>query len=270
MKRNTKNTERGFSLLEMTLVLGILSLVLAVTMTAINDVQKRSRVEEAKVDLTQESREFVEQMVRDLHQSGYPTTSMYTAAPATDSIGYAAGLVAASTTSIWFEGDVDGDGQVDVVQYNLVSSTGVPAGQCPCTLQRGTGTKIVGLPTAQPAPTFNQEVDGVINSAGKPNSWVIAGSTGTVTHDVRYDSYKTDPIFRYYDQFGCELAPAAAAATNAAFNIVVTATCTAAPKTVADVRAIRITVNTLSAVIDAVTQTFPASSMTASARIANK
>jgi len=168
-------------------------------------------------------------------------------------------------------GDVDGDGQVDVVQYNLVSSTGVPAGQCPCTLQRGAGTKIVGLPLAQPAPQFNQQVNGVINSAGGlANSWVIAGTTGPVTHNVRYASYKTDPIFRYYDQFGCELTPAAAAATNAAFNIVVTATCTAAPKTVADVRAIRITVNALSTVIDAVTQTFPASSMTASARIANK
>jgi prepilin-type N-terminal cleavage/methylation domain-containing protein len=271
MMRNTKNTERGFSLLEMMMVLAILSLVLAVTMTAINDVQKRVRVEESKVDLTQESREFVEQMVRDLHQSGYPTTAMFTAVPATDSIGYAAGLVAASTTSIWFEGDVDGDGQVDVVQYNLVTSTGVPAGQCPCTLQRGAVAKIVGLPLAQPAPQFNQQVNGVINSAGGlANSWVIAGTTGPVTHDVRYASYKTDPIFRYYDQFGCELTPAAAAATNAAFNIVVTATCTAAPKTVADVRAIRITVNALSTVIDAVTQTFPASSMTASARIANK
>src|SRR5437868_11950574 len=102
-----KTIQSGFSLLELTLVLGILSLVLAVTMTAINDVQKRSRVEEAKVDLTQESREFVEQMVRDLHQSGYPTTSMYATPPAATSFTYAAGLVAASMTSIWFEADVD-------------------------------------------------------------------------------------------------------------------------------------------------------------------
>ncbi|MCU1309377.1 MAG: hypothetical protein JWO20_502 [Candidatus Angelobacter sp.] len=272
MKRNTGTTDRGFSLLELTLVLGILSLVLAVTMTAINDVQKRSRVEESKVDLTQESREFVEQAVRDLHQSGYPTASMYAAAPLPTDIKYAAGLVGASTTSIWFEGDVDGDGQVDVVQYNLISAPTSPAGQCPCILQRGAsiGGKVAAVPTAQPQPQFNQEVDSVINSAGGNNAWVISGATGAVAHDARYASYKTDPIFRYYDQFGCELSPAATAAGNAAFNIVVTASCLAAPKTVADVRAVRITVNTLSAVIDPVSGNFPASSMTASARIANK
>src|SRR5437899_12202316 len=117
-QKSKSTTQSGFSLLEMLMVLAILSLVLGVTMTAINDVQKRSRVEEAKVDLTQESREFVEQMVRDLHQAGYPTPSMYKAAPALTSFTYAAGLVAATPTSIWFEGDVDGDGQVDVVQYN--------------------------------------------------------------------------------------------------------------------------------------------------------
>src|SRR3954468_9488376 len=104
--------EKGFSLLEMLIVLAILSLVMGVTMTAINDVQKRSRLEEAKVDLNQESREFVEQIVRDLHGAGFPTTSMYQAppaAPVVNSSHIAAGLVAATTTSIWFEGDMDHD-----------------------------------------------------------------------------------------------------------------------------------------------------------------
>jgi prepilin-type N-terminal cleavage/methylation domain-containing protein len=259
MKRNKSTAERGFSLLEMMMVIGILSLVLAVTMSAINDVQKRSRVEEAKVDLTQESREFVEQMVRDLHQSGYPTPSMYKAAPALTSFTYAAGIVAATPTSIWFEGDVDGDGKVDVVQYNLITdpdpNKGVPAGQCPCVLQRGWAPKVDGiLPAAQPAPTFNQEVDGVINSTGA-GAWTIAFVTvnmsgvGTVANNVRYANYKTDPIFRYYDSNGTEMG--------------------AAP-VVANIRAVRITVNTLSTVVDPVSRVFPASSMTASARIANK
>src|SRR5437899_4073997 len=98
-QKSKSTTQSGFSLLEMTMVLGILSLVLAVTMTAINDVQKRSRVEEAKGDLTQESREFVEQMVRDLHQWGYTTSSMYTAVPAANSTKWAAVLLSATTTS---------------------------------------------------------------------------------------------------------------------------------------------------------------------------
>src|SRR3954465_2100226 len=98
-----KHKQSGFSLIEMLLVLAILSIVMAVTMSAINDVQKRARVEEAKVDLTQESREFVEQMVRDLHQSGYPTSSMFATAPVVGSASYAQGITAATTTSITFE-----------------------------------------------------------------------------------------------------------------------------------------------------------------------
>src|SRR6185312_16289873 len=98
--------QKGFSLLEMLIVLAILSIVMAVTMTAINDVQKRQRVEEAKVDLNQESREFVEQIVRDLHGAGYPAVNMYQTGLSTSSAHVAAGLVGATTTSIWFEGDM--------------------------------------------------------------------------------------------------------------------------------------------------------------------
>src|SRR5438270_12369377 len=116
------NKQQGFSLIEMLIVLAILSIVMAVTMTAIMDVQKRQRVEEAKVDLNQESREFVEQIVRDLHGSGYPSVAMYTAAPlnpAVNSNQVAAGLVDGQTTSIQFEGDMDHDGNVEVVRYQL-------------------------------------------------------------------------------------------------------------------------------------------------------
>src|ERR1043165_10004887 len=78
MRRSIKNgRQSGFSLIEMMLVLAILMLVMGVTMRAIMDVQKRQRIEESKVDLNQEGRDFVDQIVRDLHQSGYPTVNMY-------------------------------------------------------------------------------------------------------------------------------------------------------------------------------------------------
>jgi prepilin-type N-terminal cleavage/methylation domain-containing protein len=253
--------QSGFSLLEMLLVLAILSLVLGVTMTAINDVQKRSRVEEARVDLTQESREFVEQMVRDLHQSGYPTSIMYTT-PKTDPTDqtWAQGLLNGTTTSISFEGDVDGDGVVDMVQYRLASDPVSPAGQCPCVLQRGSIAKLTGTAVAPAA--FPTEVDQVINSAGGANAWVISGDTQGVLHDTRYKTYKVDPIFRYYDQFGGELTP-----TAGGVNFT---TAGGGAASISDVRAIRVAVNTLSRVVDPVSNTFPATAMTASARIANK
>jgi prepilin-type N-terminal cleavage/methylation domain-containing protein len=260
MRRKLGRTgQSGFSLLELTLVLLILSLVMGVTMTAINDVQKRARVEEAKVDLTQEAREFVEQMVRDLHQAGYPTSAMYTTPQAPGSALFAQGLIpgTATTTSLQFEGDVDGDGQVDVVQYQLITDPdpikAVPAGQCPCVLQRSQ------LPKGVAGTNFTQEVDGVINSSG-PGGRVIAGATsilssggGSVANNVRYAPYKNDPIFRYYKSDGSEITPPFVA-----------------PLSEADVRAVRVTVNTLSTVLDTITNTYPAGSMTASARIANK
>src|SRR5207302_7916647 len=119
MRKTKDYGQGGFSLIEMMMVLAILMLVMSVTMRAIMDVQKRQRTEEAKVDLNQESREFVEQIVRDLHGAGFPAPNMYQANLSTSSNQVAAGLVAATTTSIWFEGDMDKNGVVEVVQYQL-------------------------------------------------------------------------------------------------------------------------------------------------------
>jgi prepilin-type N-terminal cleavage/methylation domain-containing protein len=254
MKQQIRTKQAGFSLLEMMMVLGILSLVMGVTMTAINDVQKRARVEEAKVDLNQESREFVEQVVRDLHQAGYPPRSMYAATtPAPPATTYAVGLVAGDQTSIAFEGDVDGDGNIETVQYQLSTDPAavpaVPPGQCPCRLQRSSINKAAGG-----LPNFSTEVDQVINSAGGAGAWTVAWSfnispTVQIQNNVYYAAYKAEPIFRYYDGNGAELVPPLADVTL--------------------VRSIRITVNTMSRIPDPVTHTYPASSMSASARIAN-
>lgn len=260
-KKTFRNHTRasGFSLIEMMLVLVILSIVMGVTMTAINDVQKRARVEEARVDLNQEAREFVEQMVRDLHAAGYPTPAMFATPPANTSIQYAAGLVDAQPTSIWFEGDLNGNGYVDVVRYQLVSDpNNAVGGRCPCILQRGQAPKVAGTaPNAQPAPTFSTEVDGVINSGGGAAALVIDGSflakgssTITIANDVYYSRFKQDPIFRYYNNAGMELVPPIADLTQ--------------------VRAIRITANTMSRVVDPITGTYPVNTQKSTARISNR
>src|SRR5438046_29721 len=123
MRKNTGSRQQaGFSLIEMLMVLAILTLVMGVTLQARMDVQRRTGTEAAKVDLNQEGREFVDQMVRDLHQAGYPTVTMY-ANPAGSP--FAAGITAATSTSIQFEGDVDGDGIVDTVNYQLITDATV-------------------------------------------------------------------------------------------------------------------------------------------------
>jgi prepilin-type N-terminal cleavage/methylation domain-containing protein len=74
--------QSGFSLLELMAVLAILSVVLAVVMSGVTELQKKSSSETAKVDLTQQSRQFMDQIVRDLHHAGYPSVKMFEAAVA--------------------------------------------------------------------------------------------------------------------------------------------------------------------------------------------
>ncbi len=256
----TTYRQRGFSLIEMLMVLAILSIVMAVTMSAIMDVQKRQRTEEAKVDLNQESREFVEQIVRDLHGSGYPTLAMYQTAITVNNASVAAGLVDAQTTSIWFEGDMDHNGNVESVKYQLISDpANAVANRCPCILQRAQIPKVDGVaPAAQVfvAADFATQVDGIINSGGGAAAKVIDGSfraTDNVTvinNDTYYAPYKIDPIFRYFDSGGNELTPPIADLTT--------------------VRSVRINVNTMSRVFDPITRAYPVNQQKSAARISNR
>src|SRR5260370_17123727 len=68
--------QTGFSLLELVLVCAILSVILAAVFTGINTTVQRSQAEQTKVDLTQEGREFVDEVERELHQPGYPNCRM--------------------------------------------------------------------------------------------------------------------------------------------------------------------------------------------------
>jgi len=141
----------GFSLLELVFVCAILSLVLAGVFNWVSLVIQRSSAEQTKVDLTQEGREFVDEFERDLHQAGYPNCRIVkipgsTACPADPTVNpseamsstVAVGLVSVSNTQVIFEGDVDGNGTVDIVVYRLVDSAKnyPPTGNCPCTIQR--------------------------------------------------------------------------------------------------------------------------------------
>ena len=77
MKRQFGRAQQGFSLIEMLIVCAILSLVLGAIFNTIQDITKKYKTEESRVNETQESREFLDQIVRDLHTSGYPNTKMY-------------------------------------------------------------------------------------------------------------------------------------------------------------------------------------------------
>ena len=210
----------GFSLIELLVVAAVLLVVLGGVVSYITIALQRSKTEQTKVDLTQEGRSFVDEFERDIHQAGYPNCCMFNtgsncSAHFNDHT-MAVGLASVSSTQIVFEGDVDGDGNVDSVWYRLVDSTGnfPPTGSCPCTIQRGQVTKVDGAPLSQ-IPLFSQELQQVVNSGvptagslyggGLPIAGNVLFGGGTLSNTAYYaavTTFKDFPVFSAYDQNG--------------------------------------------------------------------
>lgn len=168
-----RKQDRGFSIIELMVSVFILSIVIAIVMQGANEVQQRNRTEVSKLDTTQQAREFMDQIVNDIHQSGYPSVRMFDPAvkiPGTNPVNIACGLncdmvngignglMQVTPTLVQFEGDVDGSGTVSEVYLQLVQ----PAAGCPCTIQRGTTTKAAFLAGA--VPVYFTEVNNVQNT----------------------------------------------------------------------------------------------------------
>jgi len=168
-RANAAPSKRGFSLVELMISMLLLLAVFGVVLSALMQLQRRTSAENAKMDITQSAREFMDQAVRDLHQAGFPSPTMYSAlpAPVVNNANVAAGLVSVNPNSVQFEGDVDSNGVVQSVTIQLVGSDGVTVGgACPCTLRRGRVNKILGSPFQQPAgaqnvPTYYSELANV-------------------------------------------------------------------------------------------------------------
>jgi len=164
--------ERGFSLVEMLIVIAILATVTGGIFLQLNTAQQRINTEQVKVDNFDEARDFVDQFFRDINQIGYPNQRMLNFSPAvtTSSPNVAVGLVKVDSNAIWFEGDVYGTGVVQSVQYKINGST-----TCTLCLQRSSTPKVNADPeSGQSTPSWGTEVNDVI----------------------------TSPIFAYYDTNG--------------------------------------------------------------------
>jgi prepilin-type N-terminal cleavage/methylation domain-containing protein len=154
--------ERGFTMIELMVTVAILTVVVGVVVNGLTRLMQRNKMEETKVDLTQESREFMDQIVNDIHQAGYPSLKMFD--PATKPLGLndpgvaTQGLVNATTSSLQFEGDVDGTGTVSEVFIQLSPLNG----PCPCTIQRGAISKALWQGGA--LPSYYTEVTNVNNT----------------------------------------------------------------------------------------------------------
>jgi prepilin-type N-terminal cleavage/methylation domain-containing protein len=162
MKNKKHSRQSGFTLIEMLMVVLLLSIVVGAVFSQIERAQVRYRVEDQKVDLTQQEREFIDEFTRDLHQAGYPSAPMYGGTGTANQI--AIGLVSLSNNDIVIEGDVDGNGTVDTVEYSYFDGSGWPAGgapnPCPC-IRRSQ----VDKGTASSAATTFTQVQNVVGSS---------------------------------------------------------------------------------------------------------
>ena len=173
----TRRNERGHTLVELLVAVGILGLVTAGVFGQLNTAAQRIYTEQIKVDNFDQARDFVDQFFRDINQIGYPNGRIVT--NLTNGVNdprVAVGLVKISPTSIWFEGDINGTGVVQEVRYKINGS-----GNCSLCFQRSTIAKANAAPWTQ-----------------------TGGDWGTEVNDLT-----TTTIFTYFDVSGNQIVPPA-------------------------------------------------------------
>ena len=234
---------RGYSLLEMLIAVSIFSIVTAAVFEQINAMQKRSASEAMKLDQSQQSREFLDQTVRDLHMAGYPNSTMYSGSPDNTDPRVAAGLVAVSPTQILMEGDVNSEGQVYSVNISYVAADPNDP-NCPC-VRRFAVPKVPGDPQAQPTATNYTEATQVFPPGTGP------GASG-------------EDLFTFFDANGTQVDVSGGA------NIAQPADPLYGMTTIARIKAVKINLSLLTNQRDPATGASMQTSMSATARLAQR
>jgi prepilin-type N-terminal cleavage/methylation domain-containing protein len=249
--RRTAANSRGFSLLEMMLALAILTGVIGVAVDGLTQMQRRSYAENSKTDTVQESRDFVDQMVRDIHDVGYPPGRVQNANPScTDANpaiakNVACGIISFSPTLVQYEGDLDGTGTVYRVWLQLQAGAG---GKCPCKLQRGVLDKATVLLDPAALPIYFTEVDGVLNSGDGAGGNLGVNLAGPGS----YSTYADALVFQAYDMTGGAIT-----------------SCPTLTNPCSSIRSLQISANVTSSYPDPKTNVFAVYSITSKARVNN-
>ena len=200
--RDFSPVEDGFSLIEMMIVILVISIIMGAVMKSINITQQASASQQVKLDLTQQAREFVDQLSRDLRSAGFPnvrnmdktavdlnvngvcgdgtTNSLFSPCDPSNGVG----VIKIDNGTLWFAGDVDGTAgangtaQVKIIRYDYVAA----GAGCPC-LRR---TEYVRTVYQDPlndanttAATAQLEIQGIQNNVNGGDPIFIAYNSTT-------------------------------------------------------------------------------------------
>jgi prepilin-type N-terminal cleavage/methylation domain-containing protein len=261
-------SEQGFSLIEMMIAVILISAVMAVAVNGMMQMQQRNSAEASKTDSVQETRDFIDQVVRDIHDAGYPPARAVTSPAGVvplctnptatintvvrNSSSIACGIVAYSQRAVTYEGDLGDGNNVSVVTLDIVPASG---STCPCIVRRGVIAKTQWVtsgcntnPTGSGCiPQYFTEVNGILNSGnGAGGSWGV-----TLSGPGTYTAYTTADVFDAYDVSGNSVAPC---------SLTTTPDCTS-------IRSLQITANVTSSYADPAVKTYPVFSITSKARL---
>jgi prepilin-type N-terminal cleavage/methylation domain-containing protein len=243
--------QSGFTLLEMVMSLFILTIVLGVVVKGMIEMQQRNSSENSKVDTVQQTRDFVDQMVRDIHAVGFPPGRAVNNNPScANNPNVSCGLIWFTPTEIRYEGDLDGTGTVYQIWLQLLTP---PSGSCPCTLQRGVLTKAAALGGAQ--PTYFAQVNGILNSGSGTGASLYP--INLPVNGLDYSSYATADVFDAYFNDATTF-------VNAAGGYSCNTVLDCSP-----IRSLQITANVAPSYSDPTTKTYPVYSITSKARLNN-
>jgi prepilin-type N-terminal cleavage/methylation domain-containing protein len=173
--RNRNRSERGFSMIEMVVVVLVFTTATAAVFLLLDTAQQRYRMESEFLDSFQGARLGLDQIVRDIHSAGYPPGNSFqggvnpgvnvTAAPFAWAPGYPGapcnipGCNVPGDFDLIIETDIDPQNAngVEWVRYQLQGTT----------LMRGVASKVVGAdPSAATLATLVPYVENVMNNPG--------------------------------------------------------------------------------------------------------
>lgn len=194
-----KKSQSGFSLIELLVVMAVLSIVMGAIFEQMNTAQQRSSAEQIKTDMMQESREFLDQLTRDLRDAGYPNRRNYARGQLSGNVSdeisiadvksqfAATGVVYVDTGKIIFEGtdgtfEDDGSLRVWNIRYYMDNDCPNP----PC-LKRAQIKKAQGDPVTEQSYTPYVEVQNVINDlTTEPifSAYTVDGTQVTLPVDI--------------------------------------------------------------------------------------